>query len=487
MNQTKAKTLNFVIVTAIFLSLTVIFAVLAHIRFETFKLNEHVDMGYFNQLFYILTTSDYTHISLSPHGMTNPHVTAHFFPFMYLMLPFYKILPSVQTILTIQTIVILSGAFAIYGISSFWEAKNKTALALAAFYIVNPYTVFYIFNDFRFLQMSIAFILFSYLFYLKKKMYPFLFCVFLSFSCREEIAFIYPFFPFLIPKTKEKNSYLWIFLPSLLSFFWYFFMYRLFFVKAISAENIVSPYLLRSWILNPSNHFHFIKESIKILLSEFWHFKVFFIFFILRKPSTLLIIYPFAFLSSINENPLKNFSGLHWFSSIHYTAIQFVFIFIAFTLFITKNNKPFKNILLYALLLWGAIVSFNDIRFNIFTDEEISPKENKQLINYINTELKEKSDVILTDSFFAPILSNYPKVFLADSIPANYPNISELLKNVKFILIYKEKLYPELKEKIKRQPHKTVETENYYLIKLNTAFDINPFLSEPDTHLSIYK
>lgn len=490
-NESRSNIFFFTAAISVMLTLIGVFAYLAMIRFTGFKLNEHGDMGYFNQLFYTLINPDIKIMSLSPHGINNPHMAAHFFPIMYLMLPVYKIFPSIFTLFNVQITIIVSGAAAVYLILRFLNNTKTISLLVATCYIFSPYTISYMFNDFRFLQLSVPFILFSYLFYLKKKAFPFIFFSLMTLLCREELAFVFPFFPLLDIKNEDAkpSQKMWVFMPALISVIWYLGIYRLIFIKNMSDEYVVSPYLTHKWVLSIDNHIAFIKETLGVFIKDFWHIQIFFIVFALRKPATLLIIYPFFFLSSILDNPLKNLSGLHWFSSIHYTAVPFTFIFIGFMVFIGQNNKTYKNIILAVLLGYSIATSANDINFNIFKDEEISKHEEMQITAYVNNKIKNKDIpyTIIAEPFFAPILSTHPYLFLTDAISLDYPNLNEQLKKTRFILINKNKIFTSLSDKLKKHKHSITETETYYLIEIYEDFDLNPFLLNPDTHATIYK
>lgn len=485
----KQRTYLSITLTAVFFfMLSLGFIYLSVFREICFNFNEHGDMGYFHQLFYVLSEAKYKILSLAPHAINNPHITPHLFPMLYLILPFYMLIPSIQTIFAAQFLIIISGSIAVYGICRFFESNIKTSIVLSLCYIFNPYTVSFIFNDFRFLQMGLPFILFAYLFYLQEKTKPFIIAFILACLCREEMAFVFPFFPLLIPKTDQKQKKMQIFLPAFLSFFWYIVVYRLLYTEAMSAEYTISPYLTRKWLTDPTNHIQFLKETFNVFKLCFFKLQVFFILFSLRKPASLLIIYPFFFASSILDNPLKNLIHPYWFPSIHYLAVPFAFIFIGFIIFINTNKKTYKSFLLFLILTYSIITSYKDIRFNLFLDEEVTEQEQQKIHNYIKTTitLKDNPEIILAEPFFAPILSKHPKVFLTEAISMGYPNLFKELKKTKFLLINKQKMFPDLKEAIKEHKHSTTETETYYLIEMKDYFDITPFLLEPGGHISIY-
>lgn len=471
-----------------FLGLTYIFIALSIFRSECFNFNEHGDMGYFHQLFYVLSETKYKIISFAPHAVNNPHITPHLFPMLYLILPFYILIPSIQTIFTAQFLIIISGSLAVYAICRFFKSTIKTSVTISLCYIFNPYTVSFVFNDFRFLQMGLPFILFAYLFYLQQRIKPFIIAFILACLCREEMAFVFPFFPMLVPKTDQKQKKLMIILPLFLSFFWYVVIYRFFYMEAMSSEYTISPYLTRKWLTAPENHLQFFKETLHVFKFAFFKLQVFFILFALRKPTSLLIIYPFFFAGSILDNPLKNLISPYWFPSIHYLAVPFAFIFIAFILFVVTNKKAYKSLLLGFLLIYSVITSYNDIRFNLFLDEEVTKKEQKEIIDYVETKIgtRDNPNIILAEPFFAPILSKNPKVFLTEAISMGYPDLFTELKKTKFLLINKEKMFPALKDAITKQKHFITETETYYLIEMENDLDINPFLLEPGGHISIY-
>lgn len=454
--------------------------------------NDPGQIPYFSNVFYTLSHPDYPNISLACGSSLNPHETAHLHPIIYLLLPIYMLYPSITTMFALQIFIIASGAIAVYFIMKFFNQTNLRSISISFFYIFNPFTTSYIFREFRFLPLGIPFFLFSYLFYRKKNFYLFTLFALLACACREEISFLYVFFPIFCDTHKNK---ILKFLPSCIGILWYVIAYKIIYLGTITdTGNIISHDLSSSWVFNISSHTSFIYECFTILATyidkpQIFHYYMFvfvlvFSLFSFKKPLSFILLYIICFFASFQANIIETIIiNTSITSAAYYASVAYIIMLINFLTFTGEGNKTLKkNIILTATIILGFATTLAYISHFSDRPNDIGTKEVYQLSKIIDDTIgiKNNQNTIITVPSTSSLASTHPYVFNIDHIVVTYPNILLRLRKTKFLILRKDSIPSTIDTLLKTNPHTKTETDHFMVIKMENYLDTSFLLSKQE-------
>lgn len=464
---------------------TFLFSYLATLRLESFANIQPDDNAYFRQYFSIIIGT-FHNFSIAPSGIPAPH----FSPIIYLLAPLYKIFPYLRTLFVLQSFIILTGIYPVYAIMRLFKNAKSISIITALFYVFNPFTIELLLNDFRFMSISLTFIMATYYFFLRKKMILFIIFSLLTLSCREELVIIFPFLCLLNLNKNMKISKAYAIASIALPVFWYLGVFTVFYNPGNSFSPSPvhpSPYITLWQIFNWKPHYLFIKESLLIISTNLSNPKILFSLFMLYRPKIIIPLYAIGILTSTYGNMFSHMESVFFSPQAHYNTIPLAFVFLTFMFFITNIQLNYKlfiaNGFLYLSFFYFLVAASSNIHY-----APIKKTEKKILTNYLSEILqtKNKSSIILSDALFTPMLADRPHVFLPYSIAPKYPSLSRMMQHVSYILIKKNRLSSKLKNTLLTQKAKITETDNYYLIHYLSAFDIEPYLINKNEIIYLY-
>jgi len=142
------------------------------------------DLGLFGQSFYTTLFCGDLFFNTYEGGS---HFQMHNSPVFILLLPFYAIHPSLYTLLFIMTFALALGAVPVYLIAS-EKLSERAGLVFAALYLLYHPLHGVNYEQFHELAFVVTPLLFSYYFFMKRRLSLFWLCCIIAMLCKEEIS-----------------------------------------------------------------------------------------------------------------------------------------------------------------------------------------------------------------------------------------------------------------------------------------------------------
>ena len=155
----------------------------------------------------------------------------HFFLIIFLLAPFYAIYPHPLTLLFMQTIALALPVYFIY-IFARKKLDESFAFYLALAYLLYPALAYINLFEFHIIAFAPLFLIPMFVFFDRKKFWPFILLMFLSLACKEDVSLVifglgvYGLFKYthLKPPFVRKKDWKWIIIPLLSGAFWLIFV-----------------------------------------------------------------------------------------------------------------------------------------------------------------------------------------------------------------------------------------------------------------------
>lgn len=287
------------------------------------------DLGIFDQAIWSASQGDVLFTSL----LGNMNLLGyHFYPIIYVFVPFYKVWPSPVLLLVFQALLLATAIIPLYLIA---RDKLKNRLLIYAFiisYMLSNAVRGVAFSDFHTECFIIPLLFWIYYFLIKRKNILFLFSIFVLLFCKEDVVFLISalgIFAFFFQKRQKMGAFLFLFGISL----WFI------------ETKIIIPYCF-----NPYHKYMYMdrlpfgltySDNINTLLTDPLSVTKF--FFTGEKIEYCIKLFgPLGFLSFLSPShyiliavpllknllPPANFSGFYNITS-HYTAAILPFIYIS--------------------------------------------------------------------------------------------------------------------------------------------------------------
>lgn len=131
----------------------------------------------------------------------------HFSPFLFLLVPFYRIAPSAENLLVLQSFVVALGSFGVYVLSYHVHASRFTSLSLAIAYLLYTPIQALVWFDFHVQAFVPLLFLMMFYFYVREKyVYSFVFFV-LTLSTIEMVpVLLFPFGLYCVLENRKKRK-----------------------------------------------------------------------------------------------------------------------------------------------------------------------------------------------------------------------------------------------------------------------------------------
>jgi len=218
------------IIFFLFLFYLILISLLCFLKYQNFLYNA-VDLAIYNQVFWnTVKEGKWFFSSIQQEN----YLSNHFEPFLFLLLPLYKLFPHPFSLLFWQTFFLGLGIWPLYLLSKELKLKKikigskeiPFSLILSIFYLFNPFLLNIALFEFHLLAFAPFFLFFTFYFFQKRRIFPFFTFFFLSLLIREDISLILLTFSLLslFDSQKRKNFKeitKWAILPFLLALFWF--------------------------------------------------------------------------------------------------------------------------------------------------------------------------------------------------------------------------------------------------------------------------
>lgn len=186
---------HIVLLSVSILLYTIIFSYIAISKHYAF-MSTAWDLGIYEQVIWS-TTNTGRLFWYTPEVLINPSCNffgVHFSPFLFLILPIYKVFQATETLLVLQTFFLAFGAVPLYKLALFENGSRKQAFAFVLIYLFYPPLSGIALFDFH-VQAFLPFLFFSAFYYLKKEKWGrYLLFIFLSLMVIEFVPLIVSFF-----------------------------------------------------------------------------------------------------------------------------------------------------------------------------------------------------------------------------------------------------------------------------------------------------
>ncbi len=222
----------------------IVFSVIAYVKYRSFSFHD-IDLA-------VLSQTAWNTVQGKVIGHTPGEATilngGHVFLILLVMAPLYALFTSPLTLLFLQTLALASGAWPVYLLGRDL-IKPSAGLVLSFAYLIYPALNYVNLFEFHLIAFATPFLLYMFLFYVRKKWLLFLLFTLLALSCREDVAI--PVFAFglvalirIFQNSRQdwKTELKWALLPLALSGIWF-----------IACIKFVQPYFLDPKITTASN------------------------------------------------------------------------------------------------------------------------------------------------------------------------------------------------------------------------------------------
>ncbi len=220
------------------------FSTIAYLKYRSFSFYD-IDLSVLNQTAW--NTVQGKIIGHTP-GEATILNGGHVFLILLLIAPLYALFTSPLTLLFLQTLALASGAWPIYLLGRDL-IKPAAGLVLAFVYLIYPALNYVNLFEFHLIAFATPFLLYMFLFYVRKRWLLFLLFTLLALSCREDVAI--PVFAFGLvalirifqgSRRDWKTKMKWALLPMLFGVAWF-----------IACVKFVQPYFRDPSIATASN------------------------------------------------------------------------------------------------------------------------------------------------------------------------------------------------------------------------------------------
>ena len=348
------------------------------------------------------------------------HFAVHFSPFFYVLLPGYLLFPTPVYLCVAQTLFVGAGVFAVYGIAKTLGFSPKQTLLVSALYLLYPamsYGLYYDFHENKFLTFCI---LYAVYFLLRRKFVPFYIFAFLLCTIKEDAAIYLVAIALFMLFHERLIKHGLITLGLALAYF----VFALKMIEVCGAlEEMQFGYRYSGFALNGETT---IGNIIKVTVLDFgytlsemfrqekmefllWMFlPVFFMPFMTKKVSTLLLLTPMLLVNLMSDWPYQHDVDYQ------YTYGTAALILIC-TLLVLKQLSPKKrNMLLLACVMLSLAVTVPRVvvRNQRYISDYIADRvQFEASMQFIDDNLSKES-VIGAEGDVMPMLYDYPHVYL---------------------------------------------------------------------------
>ena len=211
------------LLACLILSYTVLFSAVVYLKYRSFSFHDF-DLAIVNQTEW--NTLHGTLVGSDP-GKATIFNGGHVFLILFVVLPVYALFTSPVTLLFLQALALGFGALPVYLLGR-KLIKPSFGILFALCYLTYPALNWVTLYEFHPIAFATPLILLVFYFYLERRWWPFLLCVVLSLSCREDVAlpvFAVGVFALLAGPRRERGKRAgelkWALLPLLSALIWF--------------------------------------------------------------------------------------------------------------------------------------------------------------------------------------------------------------------------------------------------------------------------
>jgi uncharacterized membrane protein len=396
-------------------------------RYANF-VSEVIDLHYFHQAVWQLSEFKNPYIW----GFDQPSFAVwgqHFSPILIFLAPFYWIGKDPGFLMFIQALVVISGALPIYLIAKEHLKARSIGLALGYAYLAFGGLQFGFAYGFHEIMFFPTLFLWTYYFYLRKKVKSYYIFILLSLFVKEEVAFIVSAWSIYLLFVKRDKTFGII--TAAIAIAWYTLCFHIIFphLSPGGQFGFLGQYnttgeggilgIIKYIILNPLS---FLQTLVTPTLKIDTFFQTFgsFSFLLFLYPPSFLIVIP-SLLVKLLSSGIAMANGAHYSAAI--TAVTIVATFESFPHFYqNKLIKKFihdKNIFFSVLIMYVALCSnifygyigyspLPDLR-NSLHERGLTP-ENKQFLDQIIKSIPSKATVSAQYQITPHIKKSYKEI-----------------------------------------------------------------------------